>query len=374
MPAAEPGTPPDTAGPQRADPFAPFTRHACVLLAVSGGPDSTALLLLAHRWRQATGAATDIRVATVDHGLRPAARDEAAAVGVLARELGVPHAILTLPAPLPKARLQEAARHARYEALAAHARAVGATAIATAHTLDDQAETVLFRLLRGSGLAGLAGMADDRPLGELRLLRPLLGWPKAALIEECRRAGVAFAEDPSNRDPRFARTRLRTLLPALAGEGLDAPALARLAARMARADAALEAAVDQAQARLLAEGQGAQAPVAGGTAVGRPAAGGPIRFPRPGFDALPAEIGLRLLGRAVESAGEGPVELGKLEALAGWIATLGPDGAGARTLAGALVRVNRHAVTVGPAPARRAPRRSSPPSQRLAARLPARSR
>nr|WP_281493715.1 tRNA lysidine(34) synthetase TilS [Ancylobacter koreensis] len=324
------------------------------MLAVSGGPDSTALLLLAHRWRQAGGAATELYVATVDHGLRPTARAEAEAVGTLARELGLPHAILTLPAPLPKARLQEAARHARYEALAAHARAIGAGAIATAHTLDDQAETVLFRLLRGSGIAGLAGIPDERGLDEggpggIRLIRPLLGWPKAALIEECRRAGASFAEDPSNRDPRFARTRLRALLPSLAAEGLDAGALARLAARMARAEAALEAAVDAAQARLLAEGQGMA---------------GRLRFPRAGLTALPAEIGLRLLGRAVESVGEGPVELGKLEALAGWLAALRPEDTGARTLAGALMRVNRHAVTVAPAPARRVAAHDRQPSAR----------
>ncbi|QFR33280.1 tRNA lysidine(34) synthetase TilS [Ancylobacter sp. TS-1] len=343
MPAAEAGHDTESGGPDGADPFTPFARHPRVLLAVSGGPDSTALLLLAHRWQQAAGAASELHVATVDHGLRTAARAEAEAVGALAARLGLPHAILTLAAPLPRARLQEAARHARYEALAAHARVLGATAIATAHTLDDQAETVLFRLLRGSGLAGLAGIPGERPLGDIRLIRPLLGWPKAALIEECRRAGVSFAEDPSNTDPRFARTRLRVLLPSLAAEGLDAPALARLAARMARAEAALEAATDAAQARLRPAG---------------PAGEGPIRFPRADFDALPAEIGLRLLGRAVESVGEGPVELGKLEALAGWRAGLGPSGSGARTLAGALVRVDRHAVTVGAAPVRRPARRS----------------
>lgn len=318
--------------------FAPFIHHSRVLLAVSGGPDSTALMLLAHRWRTAAGTATELHVATVDHGLRPESRAEAEAVGALAARLGLPHAVLTLPAPLPKARLQEAARHARYEALLAHALRVGAGAVATAHTLDDQAETVLFRLMRGSGLGGLAGIPAERPLQTLTILRPLLGRPKAELVALCEAAGVAFAEDPSNRNPRFARTRLRALLPSLAAEGFDAAALARLAGRMARAEAALEAATDAASARLWPDEA-------------------PIRFARAGFAALPDEIGLRLLGRAIRVVAGGEVELGKLEALHGWVAGLDPLGHGARTLAGALIRVNRHGVLVQAAPARRLPLR-----------------
>lgn len=336
MPAADaaPDSPPGLSVAGLDTLFAPFRRHDRILLAVSGGPDSTALMLLARRWRAGRDAGPELAVATVDHGLRAEARTEAEAVGALAARLGLPHAILTLAAPLPKARLQEAARHARYEALLAHARLIGADAIATAHTLDDQAETVLFRLMRGSGIGGLAGIPAERALGDVELLRPLLGLSKIALTEHCRHAGIGFAEDPSNRDPRFARARLRALLPALAEEGLDAAALARLAVRMARADAALETATDAAGARLWP-------------------AEGPIRFSRAGFVDLPAEIGLRLLGRALAAVADGPVELGKLEALHGWIAALDPQGHGARTLAGALVRVNRAAVTVSAAPARR---------------------
>ncbi len=251
------------------------------------------------------------------------------------RVSALPHAVLELSSPLPRARLQEAARHARYEALLAHARAIGAGAIATAHTLDDQAETVLFRLIRGSGVGGLAGIPAERALEDVELLRPLLGLPKTALIEQCRRAGISFAEDPSNRDPRFARARLRALLPALAEEGLDAAALARLAARMARAEAALEAATDAAGASALAGG--------------RP---DPLRARSASSNCRPRSA-LRLLGRAVEAVADGPVELGKLEALHGWIAALHPEGHGARTLAGALVRVNKAGVTVSAAPARR---------------------
>ncbi|GLK70505.1 tRNA lysidine(34) synthetase TilS [Ancylobacter dichloromethanicus] len=340
-PAAEAATHGRSTGPSGAELatlFAPFAAHGRVLLAVSGGPDSTALMLLAQRWQALCGGRTELHVATVDHGLRAESRAEAQAIRVLAQGLGLPHAILDLPAKLPGTRLQEAARHARYEALAAHADAIGAGALATAHTRDDQAETVLFRLMRGSGLGGLAGIPAARPLGSLALLRPLLGLPKAELVALCRTAGIGFVVDPSNSDPRFARARLRELLPSLAAEGLDAAALTRLARRMARAEAALEASADAAAATLWT--------TEGGT-------GGPIRLARAGLAALPEEIVLRLVGRAIAARGEGPVELAKLEALAGWIAGLGAAEHGARTLAGALVRVNRHAVTIGPAPRRR---------------------
>ncbi|TCK23213.1 tRNA(Ile)-lysidine synthase [Ancylobacter aquaticus] len=342
-PAAEPALA-DPAGPATADLatlFAPFTVHSDVLLAVSGGPDSTALMLLAQRWQAQCRPPTRLHVATVDHGLRPESRAEAQAVGALAGRLGLAHARLDLPVPLPGTRLQEAARHERYQALAAHAGAIGATAIATAHTRDDQAETVLFRLMRGSGIGGLAGMRAARPHGPLTLLRPLLSRPKAELVALCRAAGISFVEDPSNSDPRFARARLRTLLPSLAAEGLDAAAMERLARRMARADAALEAATDEALRTLW---------LSAAERTGE----GTIRLTRAGLAALPEEIALRLLGRAVAAVGEGPVELAKLEALAAWIRALAGDEHGARTLAGALVRVNRRAVAIGRAPARRA--------------------
>lgn len=315
--------------------FAPFAGQTRVLLAVSGGPDSTALMLLAARWRSLGPARPELFVATVDHGLRPESRLEAEAVGQLAARLGLPHAVLELSTPLPRSGLQEAARHARYERLAAHGRMIGAGAIATGHTADDQAETVLFRLMRGSGLSGLAGIPAVRSLDELVLIRPLLALRKERLIALCREADVDFASDPSNRDPRFARARLRQLMPLLADEGLDAGRLARLAARLARADAALEAATDEAATRLM-----------DGTA--------PLRIARAGLHALPAEISLRLLSRALENQVAGPVELAKLEALHSWIADLAPNESGARTLAGALVRVDTRWVKIARAPARRA--------------------
>ncbi len=219
-----------------------------LVLAVSGGPDSTALMVLAARWAKARNKGPKLIAVTVDHGLRPEAAREAAAVKRLARQLGIEHRTLRWTGKKPKTGLQEAAREARYRLLSGAARKAGAPAILTAHTLDDQAETVLIRLTRGSGLTGLAAMQRVTPLrdGTLQLVRPLLDIPKARLLATLKAAKIPFAEDPSNADPRFTRVRLRGLLPALAGEGLDARRLALLSRRLKRADAALEAAVDRA--------------------------------------------------------------------------------------------------------------------------------
>ena len=203
---------------------------------------------MAAEWASRRGAR--VSAATVDHRLRPESAAEAAAVAALCERLGVPHATLVWTGPKPTTRLQERAREARYRLLAAHALAIGADALATAHHADDQAETVLFRLLRGSGVAGLAGMAAASPRGGVTLLRPLLGVAKADLVAFCRARRAPFVNDPSNADPAYARTRLRVLMGSLADEGLDAHGLARLARRAAEADEALARMTGEVEARL----------------------------------------------------------------------------------------------------------------------------
>ena len=313
-----------------------------LVLAVSGGPDSTALLLLAARWAKALKRAPKLVAVTIDHGLRPDAAREAAAVKRLARRLGVPHRTLRWRGRKPKTGLQEAARLARYRLLAQAAARAGCAHIMTAHTLDDQAETILFRLARGSGLVGLAGMADAAPLpigrqGAFFLVRPLLGIPKTRLIATLKAARVAYSEDPSNRDPRFTRTRLRGLMPALAREGLDARGLVRLAARIRRAESTIEFAVLAACAAL---------------APGPWRERGPVMFETARFATLPAEVAMRLLGRAIAHAGdEGPVELAKLEAL--YDSLRQAHSRLRRTLAGAQITLTGDRITVERAPARR---------------------
>ncbi len=325
--------------------LADLAPSAALVLGVSGGPDSTALLWLAARWRARLKRGPKLVAVTVDHGLRPDSVEEAKAVKRLARELKVEHRTVRWTGTKPATGIQAAARAARYRLLVAAARRAGARHILTAHTLDDQAETVLIRLSRGSGLTGLAGMArvtalDVAPPRKDRLLlvRPFLGIPKTRLIATSRAAKVPFADDPSNADPRFTRARLRKLMPLMAAEGLDAGKLALLARRAARADAAIEAAVARAVASLTQWSNS-----------------GPIILDRSAFAELPGEVALRVLGRAIARVGdEGPVALGKLEALFDALGTW-RHRAGTRfrrTLAGAVVTLDADRLVVERAPAR----------------------
>ena len=202
-------------------------------LAVSGGPDSLALLLLA-----AQAMPGRVAAATVDHGLRSESAAEAAFVGQVCADLGVPHKTLTVI--VEPGNLQAEARSARYGALAEWLAADGLSALATAHHADDQAETLLLRLNRASGVAGLAGVRARGlvPGTRLPLLRPLLGWRRSELAAVVAGAGLMAIDDPSNRSDRFDRARLRK---ALAGaDWIDVPALAQSAAHLADADAALD--------------------------------------------------------------------------------------------------------------------------------------
>jgi tRNA(Ile)-lysidine synthase len=202
-------------------------------LAVSGGPDSLALLLLAH-----AALPGRIAVCSVDHGLRPEAAGEVALVERVAAARGIPFTPLAVK--LAPGNLQAQARAARYAALAEWAAAQGLGAVATAHHADDQAETLLMRLNRGSGLAGLAGVRPRALLegSEIPLLRPLLGWRKAELAQVVAEAGISPADDPSNTDPAFDRARLRARL----GEAdwLDPVQIAASAAHLAESWQALE--------------------------------------------------------------------------------------------------------------------------------------
>jgi tRNA(Ile)-lysidine synthase len=326
--------------------FDPLADAPALVLAVSGGPDSTALLMLAARWRRARKRGPKLLAVTVDHGLRRESAGEARAVKRLARRLGVPHRTVRWKGRKPKTGLQQAARAARYRLLAAAARTAQARSILTAHTLDDQAETVLIRMSRGSGLTGLGAMARESPLPardlhDLVLVRPLLDIPKARLVATLERAKIAFADDPTNRDPRFTRARLREVMSTLSREGLDARRLARLAQRLRRAEAAIETAVSAA-AQGLSEGPWSDC--------------GPIVFDAAKFACLPAEVALRLLGRALARVGdEGPIQLGKLETLYDALARARAGKAlrVRRSLGGGLVTLTGAKVAVERAPPRR---------------------
>ncbi len=228
--------------------FSPLKTASGIVAAVSGGPDSVALMHLLARWNQRFPP-VPILVATVDHGLRSESAREAAWVGLQAEALGLPHVQLAWEGAKPSTGLQDKARAARYALLVDCARARGASHLVTAHTLDDQAETLLMRMAAGSGLTGLAGMRPERDRDGIRHARPLLGCEKRALVALCQEQGWAFVTDPSNADERFARVRWRRVAPVLAEEGLTARRLASLAFRLARAEDALDAKAAEAYGR-----------------------------------------------------------------------------------------------------------------------------
>jgi tRNA(Ile)-lysidine synthase len=321
--------------------FADWTSAPAIVLAVSGGPDSVALMWLAARWRRALKRAPRLVAVTVDHGLRREAAREARDVKRLAKSLDVEHRTVRWTGAKPMAGLPSAARDARYDLLARAAQRHGASHIFTAHTRDDQAETVVMRLSRGSGLAGLAAMARQSDRDGVVLVRPFLDVPKSRLVATLEKAGIAFADDPTNRDPRFTRPRLRALMPALAAEGADARGLARLASRLARANAALEIMTNGAERYLASIDAGPGLDLAA-------------------FTALSDEIRVRLLLRAINRTGhEGPAELGKVEALLQAMdQAAAKEKPGSRrvwlkqTLAGAVISIRNDRMHIVPAPPR----------------------
>jgi tRNA(Ile)-lysidine synthase len=252
-----------------------------VLVAASGGVDSTALLhllvALAGEWR------LRLHAAHVDHGLRPDSAADAAAVRELGERLGVPVSVVAVKVERGGS-LEAAARAARYRALEAEATRLGADRIAVGHTADDQAETVLMRLLEGASVRGLAGIPAVRG----RIIRPLLGVRRRELVDELRRAGLPWREDPSNADPKFLRNRIRhDVLPVLAA-AYDADVVAALG-RVAREARAAITAIDQVAA----------------DALGRWAAvsADEVTLPVPPLATLPAPIAVEVLRQAVAHLG-----------------------------------------------------------------------
>ena len=308
-----------------------------VLLAVSGGPDSSALM------HAAAALGATVRVATVDHGLRPDSGPEAEGVGRAARALGLPHAVLAWAGSKPGTGLQDAARAARYRLLAAHAEAVGAGLVLTGHTRDDQAETVLMRLAAGSGPAGLAGMRAERPLAPgITLGRPFLALPKATLVAWCGTRSIPHVRDPANADPRFARARLRAAWTALAAEGLSPARLARLAERAARDDAALRVMAAHALAAAVLPAKNTDAAA--------------LRLDGAVLATLPEATALRCLDAALTRAGAAPRRLERLESLVlgALLPALRRREPIRRTLAGILIAADAAGtVSLAAAPPRR---------------------
>ncbi len=298
-------------------------------VAVSGGADSVALMVLCARWAAREEHPRPL-VLTVDHGLRPEAARDAESVARWAASYGLDCEILRWQGHKPETGLQAAARRARYRLLGAACRSRGITCLLTAHTEEDQAETFLLRLGRGSGVTGLSAMAPRAPLPDpdyrdIELVRPLLTVSRSRLRETLRRAGQEWIDDPSNEDSRFARVRMRRLLPLLAEQGLTPRQLAATAARLGRARQALEVMTDQVCAQ-----------------AARFDPAGYVRLEGSALCAAPEEVGLRVLARLLKAVSGAvyPPRLQRLERLYACLVARGARGGSAfrgATLAGCRV-------------------------------------
>jgi len=309
-------------------------------LAVSGGADSVALMHLAHQWRRELEAdAPQLTVLSVDHGLRDGSAQEAQWVAQAAKNLDFPCQILRWQPGKKQSRIQQDARQARYDLMAGYAYENKIDALVTAHHLDDQAETVLMRLARGSGLDGLGGMHSHSTWAGLSLLRPFLDVPKQQLAESLLQRGIDWLEDPSNDDARFERVRIRQAMQDLQKLGIDATAVARSARRMRRASEAL----DHAAGAFLQDHAKA-------TDTGY------CRIDAKAFASAPEEIALRVLSRCIQGVGGRvmPPRLAKLESL---FAVLKNNEGKTETLGGCVLRSKANQILVlreggrrGPAP------------------------
>lgn len=318
--------------------FAAVADQPAIALAVSGGADSLALMLLAQRWAAGLANPPRIYVYSVDHGLRPEASDEVAMVLQAAQALGLAARGLSWTGNKPAAGVQEAARIARYRLMGAAMAEDGATVLLTAHHRQDQAETVLMRMAHGSGIEGLKGMAAMAEVEGIAVHRPLLGCDPAALRALVLEAGLVPAEDPSNADPHYERVRWRQAMPELAALGLDAAAIGVFAERMAEADAAIAQMADGCFSEIVRlDGFGA------------------ARIELMPFIGLSPAISTRVLGRVLNIVGgrQKPRALGQVERLRQSIAD--DSLAKTTTVLGCVVRIKDGAIAVAREPGRALP-------------------
>ncbi|MCS6762039.1 MAG: tRNA lysidine(34) synthetase TilS [Candidatus Devosia symbiotica] len=318
--------------------FAGVADEPTIGLAVSGGADSLALLLLAQCWAASLAKPPRLHVYSLDHRLRPEARDEVAMVLELASSLSLRATGLAWTDDKPVAGLQEAARLARYRLIGAAMAEDGIGVLLTAHHRNDQAETVLMRLAHGSGLEGLKGMASMVEIAGVRVHRPLLNLERDALAAVVEAAGVVPVVDPSNLDLHYERVRWRQAMPALEELGLDAAMLAQFAERMAQADAAIRQMTEACFAEMVRlDGFGAAS------------------IDLAPFVGLSAAISTRVLGWVLNIVGgrQKPRALGQVERLRKAICLDGLPKAS--TVLGCVVRVTGDAIAVAREPGRSMP-------------------
>lgn len=326
---------------EAADLFSPLAAYRYLLLAVSGGSDSVALMLLMARWARQLEAPPKIEVATIDHGLRDGSAEEARWVGELAARIGFHHHVRRWQDEKPETGIQAAARNARYRLLGdivADRAASMPAAVVTAHSEDDQAETVIMRLARGSGIDGLGAMTARRSLSrtnnKIDLVRPLLTIAKTRLTSYLTQVDQDWCDDPSNASQEFERVRLRTTMSALADAGITPSALALSAKRAGRASAALQTVTENYLSDRVEIRHGAL----GATLLSD-------------FQAQPEDVQIRIL-RALVAAFGGSAPAPQLAQFETLVAKLEQPTFPATTLGGAIIAVTRDQLTLCREPGR----------------------
>ena len=280
--------------------FAPLEAFARVGIAVSGGPDSIALMILVARWAREQKSPPSLFVYSVDHGLRRASQEETAFVAGEAAKLNIPARVLKWEGDKPETGLMAAARATRYRLIGSAMKKDGAEILLTAHHAHDQAETILMRMAHGSGLGGLGGMEMFSTVENIKICRPLLQIPPASLGQIVERAGITAVADPSNRDNNFERVRWRKLLPILADMELDADRFLLFAKRIRRAERSLEEQASKVFSN-----------------CSRIDGFGVVRIDKQEFDQQTDELKVRLVQTALRIAGgaQKPFSLGPVEEL-----------------------------------------------------------
>ena len=314
--------------------FAPLEAYSHLVVAVSGGSDSICLMLLANQWRERCKAAPRLSVLTVDHGLRTQSRNEAEQVAGWARAVGLDHATLRWTKPKPMSGVQDAARRARYQLMSEWCAGNGAQGIVTGHTLDDQAETVMMRLARGSGVDGLSGMSQSSS-EPWCVLRPLLTVTRARLQASLRAMNHSWIDDPGNDDEGFERIRVRKVLRDLQFLGLGADAIGLSARRLSRVRSALNHYVSELASRAVTLDDD-----------------GKVLIDLALLANAPEELQIRLLSDTIRQVGghEYP-RLAAVERIVEWIC----DGPGrAKTLGGCRISRRKREIVVAREPGRRA--------------------
>ena len=278
--------------------FSSYINHDRIALAVSGGRDSMALMYLVYRWKAHLALNIEIEVLTVNHNLRKAAEDECGFVQKIAKNYGFKHKVLIWEHEHVETSIQEKARKARYQLMLDYVREENIDTILTAHTSDDNIETFIMRLAKGSGLDGLKSINEIRHEDGIQIERPILSLSRSITTEILRSMGNEWVDDPTNDDESFERVKIRNNISSLSSFNISSGNLTKTIQRLARAHESISFFTDLLSQELVELNELGYADV--------------------NFDKLrnyPKEIILRVFAKALTDINGGTVSLSSLEAV-----------------------------------------------------------